>query len=168
MLRTQLTTLGKSLEKISRQITPLDTDELEERRARFFAEVKATMDKDAEVALARRTTIEESKVTKEREEQEAKAAAAAKKKEDDEAKKKETAKRIKMEEKNREREKQIKIADEMELQKKKQYLVKLGKNIENMEAADFAAADTDRCVERERRASGSGAPTPKRAREQFS
>ena len=145
-LRRQLSVLGQSLEIIKREIVPVDAAAQEEKRARFFAEVKGNAESENKRALARKDEIERKKEEHERSVQEAAASAKEKKEEAKEKEKREDALRLKKEEKNREREKQQKIQDELEIQKKKQYLQKLGKNLDQYEVADLAKIDADALV----------------------
>jgi translation initiation factor 3 subunit A len=145
-LRKHLTVLGKSLEIVKAKIIPVDVDAIEEKRARFYAEVKANLDAENEHALRRKEEIERRKEELERAKQEKDAADKKKKEEEEEARRRDDALRLKKEEKNREREKQQKIQDELEIQKKKQYLQKLGKNLDQYEAEDLKKIDAEALV----------------------
>ena len=81
---------------------------------------------------------------RERAEQLRAAEEAERKKKEAEERKKEAEARVKQEARNREREKQIKILDEMEATKKKAILSKLGKTVADYNVSSLKDLDADK------------------------
>ncbi|GMH60367.1 hypothetical protein TrRE_jg7326 [Triparma retinervis] len=142
-IRRQLSTLCRSLTGICDDIEAPDEAKEQEEREIFFAKIKYGMDDENKRTLERTKLIEERKLEAERLHQEEVKEKAEKKRIRDEEKKKEQEAKIARDAKMREREKQIKIANEMENTRKKNLLAKLGKNIDDYEVQDLKKLDAD-------------------------
>ena len=118
-IRRQLANLCKSLTGICDDIDTPDREREQEDREVFFAKIKYGLEDENIKTLERARLIEERKLNAARIRQEEAKEAAEKKRIREEEKKKEQEARVIREGKMREREKQIKIANEMENTRKK-------------------------------------------------
>ena len=136
---SQLTVLGKSLEKVSNVIhPPTPTDRVSE-----YQRIRDSLDDDHAGLLKRKEVIEKRKEQAERDVQEKVRLAAQRKAEEDAARKAEEEKRIAREQRLRELEKQRKIQQELDNQEKKRFLTAMGKNTDTMTDEQISQIDTD-------------------------
>eukprot|EP00640_Fibrocapsa_japonica_P000291 CAMPEP_0113937048 /NCGR_PEP_ID=MMETSP1339-20121228/3751_1 /TAXON_ID=94617 /ORGANISM="Fibrocapsa japonica" /LENGTH=893 /DNA_ID=CAMNT_0000939673 /DNA_START=127 /DNA_END=2808 /DNA_ORIENTATION=+ /assembly_acc=CAM_ASM_000762 len=142
-MRSQLTNLAAKLQKVVDTITVDNKEALEARaqaRADFFQQVQAGMQDEHLATLNRKQIIEKRKEELERQQQERAREEAQQKQVEETKRKQEETLRLEREAKLREHEKQQKIEEEMELQRTRDLLKSMGKDVSEQDIGKVDSA----------------------------
>jgi len=140
-LRGHLQTLAVKLSLVADAISPSDKSKAKAQRLTLFNDVRNNLKTEHKAILERKNEIERRKEEVERLVQEKHREELQKKAEIEAARKAEEARRLALESRMREKEKSLKIQQEMEEMEKKKYLKALGKAAEDFDEAQLATMD---------------------------
>ena len=141
-MKTQLSSLAKSLSGVVEKINPNGASAAAARAA-FFNSIKENLDAEHTEILERKSERERKKEESERLQQEAFKEEERKKAEEEAQRKKEEAVRQKKDAEQREKEKLKKIEMDMELTRKKALIKNMGRDVENMATEEIAKLDAN-------------------------
>jgi translation initiation factor 3 subunit A len=140
-LRGHLQSLAHKLSLVAEAIVPSDKSKALKQRQALFSEVRANLKTEHKSILERKNEIERRKEELERLVQEKIREEIQKKAEIEATRKAEEARRLALESRMREKEKSLRIQQELEEMEKKKYLKALGKAAEEFDEAQLATMD---------------------------